>query len=118
MLACYLGSLAVSINRRKLAKKPARNSPKTRPKPGRSPSPTPVAETTPTKAKMSASEKFCLKSNDFEPHLSTAFHALRYEDDFYDITLASDDHQPEVRHTRYLGSLAVSINKVKLRPGK
>ena len=41
--------------------------------------------------KMSASEKFCLKWNDFETNISLAFRELREEKDFFDVTLACDD---------------------------
>jgi len=40
-----------------------------------------------------ASEKFCLKWNDFENNISVAFRDLRDEKDFFDITLACEDSQ-------------------------
>ena len=40
---------------------------------------------------MSASEKFCLKWNDFETNISLSFRELREEKDFFDVTLACDD---------------------------
>merc|ERR1712004_734418 len=43
-------------------------------------------------AKM-ASEKFCLRWNDFESNISVAFRELREEKDFFDVTLACDDSQ-------------------------
>jgi len=42
---------------------------------------------------MSASEKFCLRWNDFETNISVAFRELREEKDFFDVTLACDDSQ-------------------------
>jgi len=42
---------------------------------------------------MSASEKFCLRWNDFESNISVAFRELREEKDFFDVTLACDDSQ-------------------------
>jgi len=42
---------------------------------------------------MSASEKFCLRWNDFETNISLAFRELREEKDFFDVTLACDDSQ-------------------------
>jgi hypothetical protein len=42
---------------------------------------------------MGASEKFCLKWNDFETNISGAFRELREEKDFFDVTLACDDSQ-------------------------
>ena len=40
-----------------------------------------------------ASEKFCLKWNDFETNISSAFRELRDDKDFFDVTLACDDDQ-------------------------
>jgi BTB/POZ domain len=42
---------------------------------------------------MGATEKFCLKWNDFETNISVAFRDLREEKDFFDVTLACDDSQ-------------------------
>jgi len=39
------------------------------------------------------SEKFCLKWNDFHSNVSKSFSKLRNEDDFYDVTLVSDDQK-------------------------
>ena len=39
------------------------------------------------------SEKFCLRWNDFESNISSAFRELRDDIDFFDITLACDDKQ-------------------------
>jgi len=44
---------------------------------------------------MASSEKFCLKWNDFEANVSSAFRDLRDEKDFFDVTLACDDNQIE-----------------------
>ena len=38
-----------------------------------------------------ASEKFCLKWNDFQTCASQAFHSFRTEKDFFDVTLVSED---------------------------
>jgi len=38
-------------------------------------------------------EKFCLRWNDFETNISSAFRELREEKDFFDVTLACDDSQ-------------------------
>merc|ERR1712168_955290 len=38
-------------------------------------------------------EKFCLKWNDFEANIRTAFRELREDKDFFDVTLACDDDQ-------------------------
>ena len=40
-----------------------------------------------------ASEKLCLRWNDFESNISVAFRELREEKDFFDVTLACDDSQ-------------------------
>jgi hypothetical protein len=40
-----------------------------------------------------ASEKFCLRWNDFETNISSAFRELRDDKDFFDVTLACDDEQ-------------------------
>jgi len=39
------------------------------------------------------SEKFCLRWNDFESNISSAFQELRDDKDFFDVTLACDDEQ-------------------------
>jgi len=39
------------------------------------------------------SEKFCLRWNDFESNISSAFRELRDDKDFFDVTLACDDEQ-------------------------
>jgi len=40
-----------------------------------------------------SSEKFCLKWNDFERNISSAFRDIRDEKEFFDITLACEDDQ-------------------------
>ena len=42
------------------------------------------------------SEKFCLRWNDFETNISSAFRELREDKDFFDVTLACDDEQIQV----------------------
>jgi len=42
---------------------------------------------------MANNEKFCLRWNDFESNISTAFRELRDDKDFFDVTLACDDEQ-------------------------
>ena len=42
---------------------------------------------------MSNEEKFCLRWNDFENNISNSFRELRDDKDFFDVTLACDDHQ-------------------------
>ena len=54
-----------------------------------------------SKSKMSAGgssgggEKFCLKWNEFESNVSTAFRELRDDKDFFDVTLACEGNQLE-----------------------
>ena len=38
-------------------------------------------------------DKFCLKWNDFETNVSKSFNILRKEEEFFDVTLVSDDEQ-------------------------
>ena len=40
---------------------------------------------------MATSEKFCLKWNDFQKNINTSFGSLREDEDFSDVTLASED---------------------------
>jgi len=48
------------------------------------------------KIEMAASnEKFCLRWNDFENNINSAFKELREQKDFFDVTLACDDKQIE-----------------------
>ena len=44
------------------------------------------------------SEKFCLRWNDFESNISSAFREIRNERDFFDVTLACDDDQTISAH--------------------
>ena len=44
------------------------------------------------------SEKFCLKWNDFQANVASSFRKLRSEEDFYDVTLVSDDRQQLSAH--------------------
>ena len=39
------------------------------------------------------SDKFCLRWNDFETNISSAFRELRDNKDFFDVTLACEDEQ-------------------------
>ena len=42
-------------------------------------------------------EKFCLKWNDYQSNIGHAFNDLREEKDFFDVTLACEDNQIEVK---------------------
>ena len=47
---------------------------------------------------MQTSEKFCLRWNDFQENVNTAFSDLRKDCDFTDVTLASEDGQQIEAH--------------------
>ena len=47
---------------------------------------------------MNISEKFCLKWNDFQANVSSAFGSLRKENEFADVTLACEDGQQVEAH--------------------
>ena len=48
--------------------------------------------------KLAMSEKFCLKWNDFNLNVSKSFSKLRHDNDFYDVTLVSDDQKQVLGH--------------------
>ena len=48
--------------------------------------------------KLTMSEKFCLKWNDFNLNVSKSFSKLRHDNDFYDVTLVSDDQKQVLGH--------------------
>jgi len=50
------------------------------------------------------SEKFCLKWNDFQSNITKSFGRLRNEDDFFDVTLVSDDRHQLSAHKLVLSS--------------
>jgi hypothetical protein len=47
---------------------------------------------------MTTTEKFCLKWNNFQENISTAFGSLREDNDFSDVTLACEDGQQVEAH--------------------
>ena len=49
-------------------------------------------------------EKFCLKWNDFQANASRSFKFLRKENDFYDVTLVSDDQKHMSAHKLVLSA--------------
>ena len=49
-------------------------------------------------------EKFCLKWNDFQANVTKSFSKLRNEDDFFDVTLVSNDQQQLSAHKLVLSS--------------
>ena len=50
------------------------------------------------------SEKFSLKWNDFQTNVTKSFSKLRKEEDFYDVTLVSDDQKQISAHKLVLSS--------------
>ena len=43
-------------------------------------------------------DKFCLKWNDFQTSVTNSFSKLKKEDDFYDVTLVTDDNKQMSAH--------------------
>ena len=58
------------------------------------------------------SEKFCLKWNDFEANVTKSFIQLRKADDFYDVTLVSDDHKQVSAHKIVLSASSEYFNNM------
>jgi len=61
-----------------------------------------------------AEEKFCLRWNDFESNLSTAFKELKNDQDLFDITLVCEDDQLKA-HKLILSACSPFFRKVLLR---
>merc|ERR1719402_2213690 len=61
-----------------------------------------------------SNEKFCLRWNDFENNISSAFRELREDKDFFDVTLACDDQQIEA-HKVVLSACSPFFRKVLKR---
>ena len=57
-------------------------------------------------------EKFSLKWNDFQSNVSKAFSILRNEEDFYDVTLVSDDEQHIASHKLVLSASSVFFKNI------
>ena len=53
---------------------------------------------------QAAMEKFCLKWNDFQTNVTSMFSRLRREEDFFDVTLVSDDQQHISAHKLVLSA--------------
>ena len=56
-------------------------------------------------------EKFCLKWNDFESNVSTAFQELRENRDFFDVTLACEGNQLEAHKVILAASMVDDFGK-------
>ena len=48
------------------------------------------------------SEKFCLRWNDFESNISSAFKEICDDKDFFDVTMACDDEQIQAHKHPFL----------------
>ena len=57
-------------------------------------------------------DKFCLRWNDFQSDLSRTFKNLRHEEDFYDVTLVSDDQQQIHAHKLVLSSCSQYFSNI------
>ena len=60
---------------------------------------------------MGSGEKFCLRWNDFEANISSAFRDLKEEKDFSDVTLVCADQQVEA-HKVILAASSPFFKKV------
>ena len=58
------------------------------------------------------SEKFCLKWNDFHSNVSKSFSSLRHENDFYDVTLVSDDQKQISAHKVVLSACSAYFKNI------
>ena len=57
-------------------------------------------------------DKFSLKWHDFETNISNSFRKLRNTDDFYDVTLVSDDQEQMLAHKVVLSASSEYFNNV------
>ena len=57
-------------------------------------------------------DKFCLKWNDFQKNLSRTFKQLRHEEDFYDVTLVSEDQKQIQAHKLVLSSCSEYFSNI------
>jgi len=64
----------------------------------------------------SSNDKFCLKWNEFEVNVSTAFRQLRDDKDFFDVTLACDGHQLEAHKVILSACSPFFRNVLKMNP--
>ena len=64
---------------------------------------------------MASSEKFCLRWNDFESNVSTAFRDIREEKDFFDVTLACDHSSQVEAHKVILAACSPFFREVLRR---
>ena len=60
-------------------------------------------------------EKFCLKWNDFQANVSKSFSSLRKEEDFFDVTLMSDDDKTVSAHKVVLAASSEFFRRILKR---
>merc|ERR1712168_644586 len=65
--------------------------------------------------RMGSNEKFCLRWNDFESNISTAFKEIREEKDFFDVTLACEDEDQISAHKVILSACSPFFRSVLKR---
>ncbi len=61
---------------------------------------------------MGSTDKFCLRWNDFEANVSSAFAELRNDSDFFDVTLASEDERQVRAHKVILAACSPFFRRV------
>lgn len=66
---------------------------------------------------MGTTENFCLRWNDFEANLSSAFRELRDDADFFDVTLATDEDEVKA-HKVVLSACSPHLKQVLKRHSK
>jgi hypothetical protein len=64
---------------------------------------------------MGSAEKFCLRWNDFESNISSAFRELRDDKDFFDVTLACEDSDQLQAHKVILSACSPFFRTVLRR---
>ena len=64
---------------------------------------------------MTTSEKFCLRWNDFQQNIVSAFHGLRQDVEYSDVTLACEDDQQIEAHRIILTASSPFFSKVLQR---
>ena len=62
-----------------------------------------------------SSEKFCLKWNDFESNISSAFCELRNDAELFDVTLACEDDEQMPAHKLVLSACSTFFRSVLRR---
>ena len=60
-------------------------------------------------------DKFCLRWNDFEANISLAFQDLQKEEDFFDVTIACEDHEQIKAHKVILASCSLFFKNILRR---